>query len=76
VVLWQAFRSQIVVEETTIMPVDQHDIVPIDTHAIEQLQQIAEMGYAIARMAEQQIELQRQQQALVGRMDTAAGIVT
>ncbi len=75
VVLWQAFRPQIVVEETAIVPADQHAIVPVDTHAIEQLQQIAEMGYAIARMAEQQIELQRQQQALSGRMDTAARVI-
>lgn len=66
-VLWEAFKPQILVEATAI--------VPIDTHAIQQLQQIAEMGYAIARMAEQQIELQRQQHALSDRMDTAARVI-
>lgn len=67
VVLWQAFKPQIVVEEPAI--------VPADTQAIVQLQQIAEMGYAIARMAEQQIELERQQRTLAGRMDTAARVI-
>ena len=33
------------------------------------------MVYAIARMAEQQIELQRQLQALTGRLDTAARVI-
>ena len=75
VVLWQAFRPQIVVEETASVPDDQYAVVPADNRAIEQLQQIAEMGYAIARMAEQQIELQRQQHALTGRMDTAARVI-
>ncbi len=65
VVLWQAFKPQIVVEQTAMVPTD-HDL------ALQQLQQIAEMGYAIARMAEQQMEIQRQQAALHGRMDTAA----
>ncbi len=68
IVLWQAFKPQIVVEQTTMVPTD-HDL------ALQQLQQIAEMGYAIARMAEQQIELQRQQQALAGRMDAAARVI-
>ncbi len=67
VVLWQAFKPQIVVEATAMQPADDQAIV--------QLQRIAEMGYAIARMAEQQIELQRQQQALTGRMDTAARVI-
>ena len=67
-VLWQAFKGQIVVDEAAIIPAE-------DDHAIQQLQQIAEMGRAIVRMAEQQIELQRQQQALVGRMDTAARVI-
>jgi hypothetical protein len=66
-VLWEAFKPQILVESTAI--------VPAGTHAIQQLQQIAEMGYAIARMAEQQIELQRQQHALSDRMDTAARVI-
>lgn len=67
VVLWQAFKPQILVEERAI--------VPADTPAIVQLQQIAEMGHAIARMAEQQIELQRQQAALHQRMDSAAKVI-
>ena len=33
------------------------------------------MGRAIVQMAEQQIELQRQQQALTKRMDTAAWVI-
>ncbi len=67
VVLWQAFKPQILDEAPAI--------VPAEPHAIQQLQQIAEMGYAIARMAEQQIELQRQQYVLVSRMDTAAHVI-
>lgn len=66
VVLWQAFKSQIVVEEP---------IIPSDSAAIQQIQQIIEMGYAIARMGEQQLELQRQQLRLVSRMDAAARII-
>ena len=66
-VLWQAFKPQILVDETTI--------VPSESQAIRQLQQIAEMGYAIARMAEQQIELQRQQEVLGRRMDSAARVI-
>lgn len=66
-VLWQAFKPQILVEERVI--------VPAETQAIQQLQKIAEMGYAIARMAEQQIELQRQQVALNQRMDSAAKVI-
>lgn len=66
-VLWQAFKPQILIGETAIQPVE--------SQAIQQLQQIAEMGYAIARMAEQQIELQRQQHALAGRMDLAAHVI-
>ncbi len=66
-VLWQAFKPQILVEERVT--------VPAETQAIHQLQQIAEMGYAIARMAEQQIELQRQQTALNQRMDSAAKVI-
>jgi hypothetical protein len=67
-VLWQAFRGQIVVDDAAIVPSD-------DDAAIQQLQQIAEMGRAIVRMAEQQIELQRQQTALSGRMDAAARVI-
>jgi hypothetical protein len=66
--LWQAFRHQIVVDETA--PTTQ--AAPL---AIQQLQQIAEMGRAIAAMAEQQIEIQRQQQALSTRLDRAGQVV-
>lgn len=68
VVLWQAFKPQILVEEASVEPT--HDEI-----ALKQLQQIAEMGRAITRMAEQQIELQRQQQVLGTRMDNAARII-
>jgi len=66
-VLWQAFKGQILVNEPMVHPADDA--------AIQQLQQIAEMGRAIVRMAEQQIELQRQQAALSGRMDAAARVI-
>jgi hypothetical protein len=67
--LWQAFRHQIVVEDTEAIT------RAADPLAIQQLQQIAEMGRAIAAMAEQQIEIQRQQQALGGRIDRAGQVV-
>jgi hypothetical protein len=67
-VLWQAFKPQILAADTAVVSVD-------DSHAVQQLQQIAEMGRAITRMAEQQIELQRQQQALTQRMDGAARVI-
>jgi len=67
VVLWQAFKPQILV--------DQHAIEPGGDQVIRQLQQIVELGYAIARMGEQQIELQRQQHALTGRVDAAAHVI-
>ncbi len=66
-VLWQAFKGQILVNE----PMGH----VVDDAAIQQLQQIAEMGRAIVRMAEQQIELQRQQSALSGRLDAAARVI-
>jgi hypothetical protein len=66
--LWQAFRHQIIVDETPASPT-------ADPLAIQQLQQIAEMGRAIAVMAEQQIEIQRQQQALSARIDRAGQVV-
>jgi hypothetical protein len=68
VVLWQAFRPQILAEEATIVPAD-------DTEAILELRRIAEMARAIADMAEQQIELQRQQHLLHRRLDTAARVI-
>ena len=67
-VLWQAFKPQILAADTAVVSVD-------DSQAVQQLQQIAEMGRAITRMAEQQIELQRQQQALTQRMDGAARVI-
>ncbi len=67
-VLWQAFKPQIIVEETALAPRD-------DSQTLQQLQQIAEMGRAITRMAEQQIELQRQQTALASRVDAAARVI-
>ncbi len=66
VVLWQAFKSQIVVAEP---------VITSESAAIQQIQQIIEMGYAIARMGEQQLELQRQQQGLANRMDAAARVI-
>ncbi len=66
--LWNAFRDHVVVEETAIVPVE-------DDPSIQQLQRIAEMGRAIMHMAEQQIELQRQQAALAARMDAAARVI-
>jgi len=65
--LWQAFRHQIIVEEASFPAAD-----PL---AIQQLQQIAEMGRAIVAMAEQQIEIQRQQQAMNARLDKAGQVV-
>lgn len=55
-VLWQAFKHQ-------IQP--SSDLIVSDDHELAQLQQMAEMGRAITRMAEEQIELRR-------RMDAAA----
>ncbi len=69
--LWQAFKPQLLVETTKEMAITPLD----DSAALKQLQQIAELGRAITRMAEQQIELQRQQQALTGRMDAAARVI-
>ena len=67
-VLWEAFKPQILREEVTLAPAD------VDP-AIQELQRIAEMGRAIAQLAEQQIELQRQQQALTQRLDKAGRVV-
>ena len=53
---------------------DQTAIDPAEGDAaIQQVQQIAEVGRAIVRIAEQQIELQRRQAALRGRMDVGGG---
>ena len=67
-VLWEAFKPQILREEVTLASAD------VDP-AIQELQRIAEMGRAIAQLAEQQIELQRQQQALTQRLDKAGRVV-
>ena len=67
VVLWQAFKPQILKDEGAYESVDDQ--------VIQQLQHIVELGYAIARMGEQQIELQRQHQVLAGRMDSAARVI-
>jgi len=63
-VLWSAFRTQIEPRPS-----------PSDNTTITVLQQIAETARAVAQMAEQQIELERKQQALNSRMDAAARIV-
>ncbi len=67
-VLWEAFKPHILREETALAPAD------VDP-AIQELQRIAEMGRAIAQMAEQQIELQRQQHVLAQRLDKAGRVV-
>ena len=58
-VLWQAFKPQILVEEPG------EELATSTDAELAQLAQIAEMGRAITRMAEEQLELRR-------RMDTAA----
>ncbi len=57
-VLWQAFKSQILVESDDAL-------APSTDAELAQLTQIAEMGRAITRMAEEQLEIRR-------RMDAAA----
>lgn len=57
--LWQAFKRQILVEEPRA------DLAVSTDAELAQLAQIAEMGRAITRMAEEQLELRR-------RMDAAA----
>lgn len=63
-VLWQAFRPQVVPDE----------VVPVGT-ALGELQRIADLGRAITRLAEQQMDLEREQQRLDGRMDGAARVM-
>lgn len=60
IVLWQAFRPQILIEEP---PVDRESAL-----AIGQLEQIIEQSRAMQRMAEEQI-------TLIRRMDAAARVV-
>jgi hypothetical protein len=54
-VLWEAFRDRVVAVPGAVLA---------ESDAIAELQRIAEMSRAIARLADQQIELQRQQQRL------------
>jgi hypothetical protein len=65
-VLWEAFRDRVVAVPGAVLA---------ESDAIAELQRIAEMGRAIARLADQQIELQRQQQHLGQRVDRAGQIV-
>ena len=63
-VLWQAFRPHMVPDE------------PATTGtALSELQRIADLGRAITRLAEQQMDLEREQQRLDGRMDGAARVI-
>ena len=57
--LWQAFKPQILIEERG------DDLATSSDADLVQLAQIAEMGRAITRMAEEQLEIRR-------RMDAAA----
>lgn len=68
-VLWREFRSQILVAQP--VPAARAEESP----ALAQLQQIAEMGRAITAMAEQQMEIQRQQQLLAERLNKAGQVV-
>ena len=63
-VLWHAFRPAVLPEPE-----------PRVGTALYDLAHIRELGYAIAHMAEQQMELERQQQQLGGRMDVAARVI-
>ncbi|HET7160281.1 MAG TPA: phage antirepressor N-terminal domain-containing protein [Burkholderiales bacterium] len=65
-VLWEAFRDRVVAVPGAVLA---------ESDAIAELRRIAEMGRAIARLADQQIELQRQQQHLSQRVDRAGQIV-
>lgn len=65
-VLWEAFRDRVVAVPGAVLA---------ESDAIAELQRIAEMGRAIARLADQQIELQRHQQHLSQRVDRAGQIV-
>lgn len=69
-VLWREFRSQLQVQEQGDAAVEL-----AETPAMIQLRQIAEMGRAIAAMAEQQLELQRQQQQFGERLNRAGQVV-
>jgi hypothetical protein len=68
-VLWAAFKPQILSDEIDLPTTAQ------ESASLAQLQQIAEMGRAITAMAEQQMEIQRQQQVLTARLDRAGMVV-
>ncbi|HZG67867.1 MAG TPA: phage antirepressor N-terminal domain-containing protein [Herpetosiphonaceae bacterium] len=63
-VLWQAFRPQVVPDEGVS-----------SSTALGELQRIADLGRAITRLAEQQMELEREQRRLDGRVDGAARVI-
>lgn len=71
-VLWETFAPRMVEHRTAI---ERFTPATESEQSLFELQRIAEMGRAIASLAEQQIELQRQQDALVGRVDRAAHVV-
>lgn len=71
-VLWEAFAPRMVEHRATI---ERFEPATASEQSLFELQRIAEMGRAIASLAEQQIELQRQQDTLVGRVDRAARVV-
>jgi P22_AR N-terminal domain len=68
-VLWRAFRSRILDLASSA-----ETAIGADTGIVE-LERIRDMGRAIASLAEQQIELQRQQQTLANRVDRAGLVV-
>ncbi|MFP4441104.1 MAG: phage antirepressor N-terminal domain-containing protein [Chloroflexaceae bacterium] len=70
-VLWQAFKSQIVPETTALEASPSPEV----EQSMQELQRIAEMGEAIAHMARQQMEIQRQQHHLAERLNKAGQVV-
>ncbi len=63
-VLWQAFRSQMVPDQPASA-----------CTALGELQRIADLGRAITSLAEQQMDLEREQQRLDGRLTGAARVI-
>ena len=63
-VLWQAFRPRVMAHEPAS-----------SSTALGELQRIADLGRAITRLAEQQMDLEREQQRLDGRMNGAARVI-
>jgi hypothetical protein len=71
-VLWETFHSRVVSHDTALAPMP----ASVESDAsLQELQRIAEMGRAMAHMAEQQMALQRQQQELTERVDKASLVV-